>query len=88
MEAMTTPERAGVELTHLDEPLFDGAGATKRDLVDYLDAVAGLILPELRDRPLSVIRAAQLTIDSFAPIFHQEHWAPRRTWRQSSCWSG
>jgi bifunctional non-homologous end joining protein LigD len=53
---MTTPERDGVTLTHLDEPLFDGAGATKRDLVDYLDAVAGLIVPGLRDRPLSVIR--------------------------------
>ena len=49
-------ERDGVALTHLDEPLFDGAGATKRDLVDYLEAVAGLILPELRGRPLSVIR--------------------------------
>jgi DNA ligase D len=53
---MTTPEREGVALTHLDEPLFDGAGATKRDLVDYLDAVADRIIPELRDRPLSVIR--------------------------------
>ena len=49
-------EREGVSLTHLDEPLFDEAGATKRDLVDYLDAVSGLILPELRGRPLSVIR--------------------------------
>jgi len=46
----------GVTLTHLDEPLFDGAGATKRDLVDYLEAVSAYILPELRDRPLSVIR--------------------------------
>src|SRR6266704_2227138 len=53
---MGTPEREGVSLTHLDEPLFDGAGATKRDLVDYLEAVAPLILPELRGRPLSVIR--------------------------------
>ena len=53
---MGTEEREGVSLTHLDEPLFDGAGATKRDLVDYLDAVSGLILPELRGRPLSVIR--------------------------------
>jgi bifunctional non-homologous end joining protein LigD len=53
---MDTPEREGVELTHLDQPLFDGADATKRDLVDYLDAVADFILPELRDRPLSVIR--------------------------------
>jgi bifunctional non-homologous end joining protein LigD len=45
-----------VKLTHLDDPLFDGAGATKRDLVDYLEAVSGLILPGLRGRPLSVIR--------------------------------
>ncbi|GEL20322.1 non-homologous end-joining DNA ligase [Pseudonocardia asaccharolytica] len=48
--------RAGVELTNLDQPLFDDADATKRELVDYLDAVADRILPELRDRLLSVIR--------------------------------
>jgi DNA ligase D len=48
--------RAGVPLTNLDQPLFDGADATKRDLVDYLDAVRDRILPVLRDRPLSVIR--------------------------------
>jgi len=43
-------------LTNLDQPLFDGAGAGKRDLVDYLDAVHHLLIGELRDRPLSVIR--------------------------------
>lgn len=48
--------RDGVPLTNLDQPLFDGAEATKRDLVDYLDAVHGQLLGELRDRPLSVIR--------------------------------
>ena len=32
--------RDGVPLTNLDQPLFDGADATKRDLVDYLDARA------------------------------------------------
>ncbi|MFB4283344.1 MULTISPECIES: DNA polymerase domain-containing protein [unclassified Nonomuraea] len=48
--------RDGVALTNLDQPLFDGAGATKRDLVDYLDAVRDRILPVLRDRALSVIR--------------------------------
>jgi bifunctional non-homologous end joining protein LigD len=48
--------REGVELTNLDQPLFDGAGATKRDLVDYLDAISDRILPALADRPLSVIR--------------------------------
>ena len=31
----------GVPLTNLDEPLFEGAGATKRDLINYLDGVAG-----------------------------------------------
>jgi DNA ligase D len=48
--------RAGVPLTNLDQALFDGAGATKRDLVEYLDAVRDRIIPVLEDRPLSVIR--------------------------------
>jgi DNA ligase D len=48
--------RAGVPLTNLDQPLFDGADATKRDLVEYLDGVRARILPELKNRPLSVIR--------------------------------
>jgi len=48
--------RDGVSLTNLDQPLFDGADAAKRDLVDYLDAVRDRIIPAVRDRPLSVIR--------------------------------
>src|SRR4051812_25532336 len=48
--------RDGVSLTNLDQSLFDGAGATKRDLVDYLDGVGDRIIPVLEDRPLSVIR--------------------------------
>jgi bifunctional non-homologous end joining protein LigD len=48
--------RDGVSLTNLDQPLFDGADATKRDLVDYLDTVRDRIIPGLRDRPLSVVR--------------------------------
>src|SRR5581483_1310932 len=56
-----TPEgadgaRAGVSFTHLDDGLFAGAGATKRDLVEYLYAISDRILPALRERPLSVIR--------------------------------
>jgi DNA primase len=53
--------RDGVSLTNLDQPLFEGAEATKRDLVYYLDAVADLLIAELRDRPLSVIRVRQRT---------------------------
>ena len=51
--------RDGVNLTNLDQPLFDGADATKRDLVDYLDAVHSRIIPALEDRPLSVKRLAR-----------------------------
>jgi bifunctional non-homologous end joining protein LigD len=49
-------ERAGVRLTNLDQELFDGADATKRALVDYLDSVSDVFIPVLADRPLSVIR--------------------------------
>ncbi|NUR85180.1 MAG: ATP-dependent DNA ligase [Nonomuraea sp.] len=57
MGRVTSEEtRDGVELTNLGQPLFDGSGATKRDLVDYLDAVRDRIIPVLTDRPLSVIR--------------------------------
>ena len=45
-----------VNLTHLDDPLFDGAEATKRDLIGYLEAVAARLVGQLRDRPLSVVR--------------------------------
>ncbi|MEV4550919.1 DNA polymerase domain-containing protein [Nonomuraea wenchangensis] len=57
MDGVTGEEtREGVTLTNLDQPLFDGAEATKRDLVDYLDAVADRLVPVLRDRALSVVR--------------------------------
>lgn len=49
--------RDGVALTNLDQPLFAGAAATKRQLVDYLDTISDRLVPDLRDRPLSVIRA-------------------------------
>jgi bifunctional non-homologous end joining protein LigD len=54
--AKSTESLADVPLTNLDQPLFDGADATKRDLVDYLDAVRTRLLPELEQRPLSVVR--------------------------------
>jgi len=68
--------REGVALTNLDHPLFDGSGVTKRQLVDYLDAVSSRLLPELRDRPLSVVRVTgdqapfmQKNVPKYAPDF-------------------
>ncbi|MFN8620634.1 MAG: non-homologous end-joining DNA ligase [Chloroflexota bacterium] len=67
-------EREGVPLTNLDQSLFDGADATKRDLVDYLDAMSDRILPVLAGRPLSVIRVhrgqdafMQKNVPAYAP---------------------
>ncbi|MBF6354962.1 ATP-dependent DNA ligase [Nocardia higoensis] len=69
-------ERAGVPMTNMDQPLFDGAGATKRDLIDYLEAVADPLIGQLRDRPLSVVRVRvgqdpfmQKNLPEYAPDF-------------------
>src|ERR687895_1371601 len=51
--------RDGVSLTNLDQELFEDANATKRDLVDYLEAVSDRIIPVLADRPLSVVRVVR-----------------------------
>lgn len=79
--------RDGVRLTNLDQALFDGAQATKRDLVDYLDAVRERLLPGLKGRPLSVIRVLrgqqpfmQKNLPKYAPA-----WLPRVSqWAESS----
>src|SRR4029453_13021026 len=80
-------ERDGVPLTNLDQELFPGAGATKRDLVDYLDAVREPMLAVLRDRPLSVIRVLRVQ-DQFMqknlPKYTPD-WVPRTTvWAEAS----
>jgi len=79
--------RDGVPLTNLDQPLFPGAEATKRDLVEYLDAVRDRILLVLRDRPLSVVRVLrgqapfmQKNLPKYTP-----DWVPAvRLWAESS----
>ncbi|WP_410595349.1 DNA polymerase domain-containing protein [Amycolatopsis sp. lyj-23] len=48
--------RHGVKLSSLDQEVFPEAGVTKRELLDYLEAVSGRMLPELHDRLLSVVR--------------------------------
>jgi DNA ligase D-like protein (predicted polymerase) len=88
------PEEArdGVALSSLDGPLFDGAHvggrpATKRDLVDYLDAVRHALIPALAGRALSVVRVRpgqqpfmQKNLPRYAP-----DWIARTTvWAEAS----
>jgi bifunctional non-homologous end joining protein LigD len=81
-EAVTGANRTSggeaVSFTHLDETLFDGAKATKRDLVEYLDGVSDRIVRELSGRPLSVVRVhrgreafMQKNLPKYAPSWVQ-----------------
>ncbi|WP_305782510.1 DNA polymerase domain-containing protein [Symbioplanes lichenis] len=80
-------ERAGVPLSNLDEELFADAGVTKRELVDYLDAVRDPMIAALRDRPLSVVRLLrgqdkfmQKNLPKYTP-----EWVPRTAvWAEAS----
>ena len=45
-----------VPLSHPDKVLFPDDGITKRDLARYYADVAGLMLPWLRDRPITMVR--------------------------------
>ena len=80
-------ERDGVPLTNLDQPLFDGAGATKRDLVDYLDAMSERIIPVLEQRPLSVIRVhrgQEAFMQKNMPTYTPDWVRTVRMWAESS----
>lgn len=46
----------GVELTKPDKVLFPDAGITKLDLATYYDAIAEVMLPHLRRRPINMQR--------------------------------
>ena len=45
-----------LKFTNLSKVFYPGENITKRDLINYYDSIAHLILPHLRDRPLSLKR--------------------------------
>ena len=54
-EAITlTVGRRRIELSHPDKMLFPKARVTKRELAEYYGAVAHVMLPHVRDRPLAL----------------------------------
>jgi len=72
---MATPASVA-EVTRPDKLLWADLAITKRDYVDYLAAVAGAMVPWLRGRPLTVVRAPdgvggkryfQKAVSSYAP---------------------
>jgi bifunctional non-homologous end joining protein LigD len=45
-----------LKFTNLNKVFYPAEGITKRDILNYYDGVASLILPHLKDRPLSLKR--------------------------------
>lgn len=50
---------AGIRVSHPERVLFEELGLTKLALARYYESVADWIVPELRDRPLSMVRCPQ-----------------------------
>ena len=50
---------AGVRITHPGRVLFDELGLTKQALAEYYESVAEWMIPEIRERPLSLVRCPQ-----------------------------
>lgn len=55
-EAVLTIDGRRLKFTNLNKIFFPDEGYCKRDLLNYYDAVAPLLLPYLKDRPLSLKR--------------------------------
>jgi bifunctional non-homologous end joining protein LigD len=55
-EALRTINGHTLKFTNLNKVFYPDDGYTKRDVLNYYAAIAGLILPHLKDRPLSLKR--------------------------------
>jgi bifunctional non-homologous end joining protein LigD len=60
-----------VALTNQDRVVFPDAGITKGEVIEYYQAVADVMVPELEGRPLSIERFTK-SVD--AGGFFQKHW--------------
>lgn len=69
-EITCTVDGRTLKFTNLKKIYYPGEGYTKRDVINYYDAVSGLILPHLKDRPLSLKRYPNGIKDEF---FFQKH---------------
>ncbi|MDQ3368074.1 MAG: non-homologous end-joining DNA ligase [Myxococcota bacterium] len=66
-----------VALTNLDRVMFAAAGITKREVVAYYKDVAELMVPELRDRALTIERFTKgIEAGGFFQKHAQKHYPP------------
>jgi bifunctional non-homologous end joining protein LigD len=73
VEVTLTIDHHALKFTNLNKVFYPAEGIVKRDLLNYYDAIAPLILPHLKDRPLSLKRypngiAQQFFFQKDAPL--------------------
>jgi bifunctional non-homologous end joining protein LigD len=66
-------EHAAVRLTHPDKVIDSETALTKQQLADYYWAIAEHMLPQISNRPLSLVRCPE---GSSKPCFFQKHTNP------------
>lgn len=77
-----------IKITHPDRVIDPTTGLKKLDLVHYYEAMAERMLPHLRDRPVSLVRAPE---GITGPLFFQKHpesRMPGLTVLDESLWPG
>ena len=55
---------AGVAISNPDKVLFPDIGLTKRELCEYYEAIAPLMLPHVSGRPLTLVRCPTARVAS------------------------
>ncbi|WP_233349936.1 non-homologous end-joining DNA ligase [Henriciella mobilis] len=63
-------EILGIRISHPDRVVFEGQGATKRAVAEYLAGMAPRMLDHLRDRPTSLVRCPS---GAGGKCFYQKH---------------
>jgi bifunctional non-homologous end joining protein LigD len=67
---------AGVALTNPDRVLYPELGFTKLDLAHYYESVADRVLPQLKGRPLTLVRCPEGLKKECFYMKHVNVWAP------------
>lgn len=71
MPKQNEPSSKLVKFTNLDKVLYPKLGTTKKNLITYYESVAELILPHIKNRPLTLVRCPH---GAAAKCFYQKHY--------------
>ena len=72
---------ASVPLTHADRVLYPDQGLTKLDLARFYESIADWILPQLQDRPTTLVRCPEGLAKT---CFYQKHVLARPSGHRTS----